>query len=673
MTQRPFAIAGNPNVGKTTLFNSITGFSQHVGNYPGVTIDKVEGTVRYKGGVFTFVDLPGAYSLLAISQDELASRHFLEQATTNGIINIWDASNLKQSLYLTLELVEMELPITVYANMTDVVRSRGISINYDRLSERLGVDIVAGVARLKKGVSALMESVEGKIAVPSSLHYTQEFETTIKQLRAIAGGIPRWQAIKLLEKDKEITERLTTAQREAVKGKIAILEDEWGEKATRKVVRERRAIIDDLFDDCVHVPERKSQFLTRFIDSVVLNKYAALPIFFGFLFLMFQVVFTLGEPMVALLERGNALLASFVASFWSAGSTSILKSLLVDGVIGGVGGVLVFTPNIFLMFAIIAFMEDSGYMSRIAVIMDRQMSRVGLNGKSFIPLILGFGCSVPAIMGARIIESRRERIATQFVVPFMSCGARLPVLLLLVSAFVPAAYRGLALSLIYFIGIVIGLIVALVLRLTLLRGTKTPLLVELPHYNIPSLKSIVIHTWERGKHFLIKAGTVILAVSVILWVLSAFPRYKAPAGSSLPETTAARSQLEHSFIGRLGKMAKPIFAPMGGDWKIGSAFISALAAKEVFVSQMGILLSLDKEDVPETNLRTKLVKHYSLPAALAFIAFILLSAPCMATFAIMKSETKSWRWPLLQVVTMTGIAWVVAVFLYQVGARIVGV
>jgi len=377
---------------------------------------------------------------------------------------------------------------------------------------------------------------------------------------------------------------------------------------------------------------------------------------------MFQTVFTLGGPLEGMLESFFNGLGTFVGSFWVEGSDSIIRSLIVDGIVGGVGGILVFSPYIFLVFMAIAFLEDSGYMSRVAVIMDRWMSKIGLSGKSFMPMILGLGCTVPAVMGARIIENKFERLATIMVIPFMSCGARLPVYLLIISAFVPGGYQAVALLMIYLLGVAVAAAVAKILRLSIFKGEENPLIIELPSYTRPSFKSIMLLTWERGKHFLEKAGTIILAASIILWILNSFPRVDMDdMDKSLSKAQISYIQAEESFSGRIGKFIEPAFKVFDADWKVASSFLASIAAKELFVSQLSILNALSEDEEGTDLLEGKIKEQYSFATAMAMIMLILLSAPCVATFAAVKAETNSWLWPSVQYVGMILISYVFAV------------
>jgi len=675
------AIAGQPNVGKSTIFNFLTGIRQHVGNYPGVTVDRKEGEVSYGDYEIKIHDLPGIYSMSAFSPEEVVARNVIVEEKPDLVINIVDSSNLEKNLYLTLQLLEMRVPVVLFLNMMDMAESKGIKISKNSISKELGIPVVSGVGKKKEGLTELLSTavaVYEKKANYSGIIYSDKMEFYVDGIKNIlaqhsAPMTKGWIAIKLLEGDSQIEEYFEKDFLLHIKSHLRGLEKEiereYGADSVAAVIKERYTLINRISEKAIKKESEQKLSITRKIDNIVLHERLALPIFFLLMFFLFQMVFTLGDPMMGLLEEAFAWLSETVSGFWPAGSDSLLKSLVVDGIIAGVGGVLLFVPNIFLMFFGIAFLEGTGYMARVAVIMDRYMAKIGLSGKSFVPMILGFGCSTPAIMGARIVENRWERLTTILVTPFMSCGARLPVYLLLVSIFVAEKFQAASLWGIYMTGILLGLIAARLIRSTILKGEQNPLLIELPEYMVPAMRTLTLHTWEKGKHFLKKAGTIILAVSILLWVATVFPKYEAPEGSNMTEAEIASMQVENSFMGKIGKGVEPAIELMGGDWRIGSAFVASLAAKEVFVSELGILFSLGSEaDEGSAALQAKIKEKYTLPAALAFILFILLSAPCIATFAIVKAETKSWRWPLFQYAGMTLIAFLVSVFTYQVGS-----
>ena len=673
------ALAGQPNVGKSTLFNSLTGFNQCVANYPGVTVECREGKARHDDRLFDFIDLPGTYSISSFSPEEKIAVDVINNEKPDLIVNIINSSNLEQNLYLTSQLLELKIPLILFLNMSDIAASKGLSVDSRRLSKILGVPVISGAAIKKNGIDELISEIvktydEKKL--PLSVSYNTELENYLEALSSSIRKLsdsdnPRWDAIRFIEEEKPHREIDRSILRLAEKIKNEI-KNKTGFEPAEIFLRERYRIITKLADECIKKEEIKKRPFTSLLDSFFMNRFTAIPLFFIMIYILFQVVFTLGDPMMRWIETIFGYISATVSSFWPAGSESMLKSVIVDGIIAGTGGVLVFTPNVFLLFLGIAFLEGTGYMARAAVIMDRYMSKSGLSGKSFIPMVLGFGCNVPAIMSTRIIENKWERFATILSIPFMSCSARLPVYVLLISAFIPDKFRALTLLGIYLTGISAAMITAKTLRSTILKGDENPLLIELSDYTLPSLKSILLQTWERGKHFITRAGTVILATSIILWALTAFPEYGSKA-ESLSKAESAKIQIENSYMGHIGKAIEPAVKLMGGDWRIGSAFAASIAAKEVFVSQIGILFSLGEVNENNTSLKQKIRETYSIPAVLSFILFMLLSAPCLATFAIIKAETGKWRWGLFQFAFMTVIAFSLSVIVYQSGTFLMSI
>jgi ferrous iron transport protein B len=667
------ALAGQPNVGKSTLFNTLTGFNQCVANYPGVTVECREGKARHDDRLFDFIDLPGTYSISSFSPEEKIAVDVINDEKPDLIVNIVNSANLEQNLYLTSQLLELNIPLILFLNMSDIAASKGISIDSRLLSEKLGIPVISGAAIKKNGIEDLIHEIiytYDKGTTPPSLNYNSELEADLEKLAlSIKNNTdsenPRWDAIRFIEEDTPHKEVNSTINELAERIKIEI-QKRTGSEPSEHFLRERYSIITKIAALCIKQEKVKKKPLTAMLDSIFMNRFTAIPLFFVMIYILFQMVFTLGDPMMGWIEALFGTISSGISSLWPEGSDSLLRSVIIDGIIAGTGGVLVFTPNVFLLFMGIAFLEGTGYMARAAVIMDRYMSKTGLSGKSFIPMVLGFGCNVPAIMSTRIIENKWERFATILSIPFMSCSARLPVYVLLISAFIDDQYRALTLLVIYLTGIAAAMITARTLRSTILKGDENPLLIELSDYTLPSMKSIFMQTWDRGKHFLERAGTVILATSIILWALTAFPGFD-PAESSLSEAEAAKMQIEQSYMGRIGKVLEPAVELMGGDWRAGSAFVASMAAKEVFVSQIGILFSLGEVTEDDTSLKQKIKETYSIPAVLAFILFTLLSAPCLATFAIIKAETGQWRWAFFQFAFMTIIAFSFSVILYQTG------
>jgi ferrous iron transport protein B len=694
MTERlRIALAGNPNSGKTTLFNRLTGARQRVGNFPGVTIEKRSGVCRHENRVFEVVDLPGIYSLTAHSADEVVARDYLLEERPDAVVAVLDASNLERNLYLAVQLLELGLPVILALNMSDVAAARGLAFDAERLSEHLGAPVVPMVAVTGVGVKELLEQISsvagakaGSARAPMS--YGTEIDHALSKLtRAVAANPslnghypPAWIALKLIESDGQIgrvvpPELLAEASKE-----VHQLEESLGDSPSNLVADARYRFITDACSGSVRSAIAPRRTGSDHLDALLTNRWLGIPIFFGLMYLVFQLTFTLGAAPMTWIESVFSALASVVAGFWPAGSDSALKSLLVDGVIGGVGGVIVFLPNILLLFLAIAILDDSGYMARVAFLMDRVMRKVGLHGKSFIPLLTGFGCSVPAIMAARTIEGRRDRFATIMVTPLMSCGARLPIYALLIPAFFPPRLHAPMLWLIYLIGIALAIAAARVLRSTLLKGPPKPFLLELPPYRFPTVRSVLLQMRSRSWLYLRKAGTIILGISILLWALTRYPQLpndtaeqahraqtfeEADAAADAPSASA---ELAHSFAGRIGRAIEPVLKPLGFDWRIGTALIGAFAAKEVFVAQLGIVFSIDEASGDAGSLRKKLRTAYSPLTAFCIMLFCLTGMPCMATVAVTRHETNSWKWALFQLGGLTALAYVLTLLVYQAGS-----
>jgi len=710
------ALAGNPNSGKTTVFNSITGARQHVANYPGVTVETKHGQVRAAGRTLRVVDLPGTYSLTARSVEEIIARNFIIDESPDVVVDIVDASNLERNLYLATQLLELGVPMVLAFNMYDVAASHGFHIDVRRLSDLLGVPIVPTVGHKGEGISELLQAAaqagsehESAVAAQHYPDYGSEIEPHVRELTkniVTECGQPRharWYAVKLIENDPETIKRLSALCPQALESICAMadrirthLRRIFGESAEIILAERRYGFISGACSEALRRTVESRRILSDSIDAVLTNRWLGFPIFAALMYLVFQLTFTIGEVPMGWLESGFDWLSGAVGRMWAEGSGGPLRSLLVDGVIGGVGGVLVFLPNILLLFLAIAFLEGTGYMARAAFIMDKLMHKLGLHGKSFIPMLIGFGCSVPAIMGTRTLETRRDRLTTMLVVPLMSCSARLAIYALIIPAFFPASWRAPMLWTIYFIGILLAVGCAKLLRVTVLRGRTVPFVMELPPYRLPTLRGLLIHMWERSWLYLRKAGTIILAVSVVLWALGRWPGLpadraaqfehdraairadasltEAPQDERIAEINVAQTKeaLEHSLIGRLGKGLELVLRPCGFDWKISTAMIGAFAAKEVFVAQMGIVYSLGEEaDEQSEPLRAKLQAAYTPLQGFCIMLFCLISAPCVATIAVTRRESNSWRWALLQLVGLTVLAWTLTTAVYQVGRLIV--
>jgi ferrous iron transport protein B len=703
------SLAGNPNSGKTTIFNNLTGMRQHVGNYPGVTVEKRSGDISYKGYDIEIIDLPGIYSLTAFSEEEIVARNYILQEKPDVIINIIDSSNLERNLYLTVQLLELGFPMVLDFNMADIASKKGMKVDKELLSELLGAPIIETIGPRGKGTDRLLDaaievserSENKRIEIP----YGDEIEnelirimTALEDTSVPAGGmIRRWTAVKLLEQDSEVTARLTENRQQRKDEIIEIVSDSTNHiKNIMRVSPEvliadaRYGFIKGALKEAHEEADDASIDITEKVDTILTNRFLGIPIFALIIYLMFQFVFTLGRYPMQWIELGFGKLSVFLNGVIAH---DLLRSLIVDGIIGGVGGVIVFTPNIALLFFAIALLEDSGYMARAAFVMDRVMHRIGLHGKSFIPLIIGFGCTVPAYMGSRILENKKDRLITMHINTFCSCGARLPVYILIAGTFFPA-YAGNVIFSIYLIGIIFAIIMAKVLRATRFRGELEPFVMELPPYRVPTMKGILIHTWERAWMYVKKAGTIILAISIIMWFLFTFPvigdeDYSQDYQSQLEalqqsfaskeitegqyqdqaaaiEAEMAAEKLEFSAAGRMGKFMEPVFKPLGFDWKLVVASISGVAAKEVIVSSLGTLFSIGGADESSEGLQERLKGNYHPLVGYNFMLFTLLYFPCMASMAVFRREAGT-KEMLFQMGYTLALAWTVALIVYQIG------
>jgi len=676
------ALAGNPNSGKSTLFNHLTGARQHVGNYPGVTVERREGTRRHGDLDLRIVDLPGTYSLTARSVEEAIARQVIVEERPSVVVDIIDASILERNLYLAVQLMELGVPLVLAFNMSDVARARGHEFDIDKLSRFFGAPIVETVGNRGEGVEELLDTIVAtagrrETGREGAVEYGREIEAEIARLEPLfvgedgltCGHTPRWLAVKTLENDAEVRARIASpALIEEADRSAARLERVLGEGPETAIAGRRYGFISGACQEAVRSTVEARHDMSDRIDTVVLNRVLGLPLFLALMYAVFHLTFSLGDPAMGWIEAGFGWLGEAVEAQWAAGADGPLKSLLVDGIIAGVGGVIVFLPNILLLFLAIAILEDSGYMARAAFIMDRLMHKIGLHGKSFIPLLIGFGCSVPAIMATRTLDNRRDRLTTMLVIPLVSCGARLTIYALIIPAFFPPAWQAPVLWLIYVIGIALAMAGAKLLRSTVLKGESVPLVMELPPYRLPTVQSVMIHMWNRGWLYLKKAGTVILAVSIVMWAMTSYPKRPAPDVAQGPQPTRQAEDLAYSVAGRIGRGMEPVLKPMGFDWRIGTALIGAFAAKEVFVAQMGIVYSLGEADGDSEALRERLRAEYTPLVAFCIMLFALVSAPCMATIAVTRRESNSWWWALGQLGGLTILAYVLTVLVYQVGS-----
>ena len=703
-SQLTCALVGNPNAGKTCIFNSLTGTHQHVGNYPGVTVAVKDGTARQGGRLFNLIDLPGTYSLTAYSIEEIIVQSCLLDQKPDVVINVIDASNLERNLYLTTQLIELGLPTIVALNMSDEARNQGIGIDYRKLGQLLGVPFVPTVGNRGIGLCELLDTAiavaEGTsdIAHRVPVNYGEDVEQLIALFEERLEAMPdlverygkRWLAIHLLEKDKTVCEviaphpkgqEILAARDEAVQ----YLESLLHEDIPSLFAERRYGFVRGAVRETVSMSVEQKIRISDAIDAVVTHRLLGIPIFIAFLWLMFETTFSLGEIPMGWIESGVSLIGGALAAILPDG---MFRGLVVDGVINGVGSVIIFLPNILILFFFISLMEDTGYMARAAFIMDRVMHTLGLHGKSFIPMVMGFGCNVPAILATRTLENRSDRLLTILINPLMSCSARLPVYILLAGTFF-AAHATMVIFGIYALGIVLAMLVGQLFRRTLFRGEAMPFVMELPPYRVPLLRSVLIHVWDRAYVFIRKVGGVILVTTVLIWLLCSFPG-NFPGSTELqqsiqqletspasPDESAELSrlktefteqQLQYSFAGRLGGYVAPMLRPMGLDWKEGLALLTGIAAKETVVSTLGVLYQTGAEaDETSEGLRVALRSSGLTPAsALAMMAIVLIYVPCFGTIAIIRRETASRRWTLFAITYSSMLAWLVGFTIYHI-------
>ena len=675
------ALVGNPNCGKTSLFNIASGSHEHVGNYSGVTVDAKEGHFKFKGYDITLVDLPGTYSLSAYSPEELYVRKNLLDAMPDVVVNVVDASNIERNLYLTTQLIDMNLRTVMALNMYDELQHKGDKLDIKQLGYLLGMPVCPTVSRDGQGIPELFDTVikiyeqsNPKLARHIHVNHGAELEKSIKRLQMIIYGnkdiyshySTRYLAIKYLERDKDVEKTLSgipeaSSLQEARTEEEARIRELLGTSPESAIVDAKYAFIQGALAETYerYQEERPRRTLTDKIDAIVTNQWLAFPIFLVLLWFIFWATFTIGQYPMDWIDWCVAKFGDWVGSMMADGW---VKDLVVDGVIAGVGSVLVFLPNIMILYFFISIMEDSGYMARAAFIMDKLMHKIGLHGKSFIPMVMGFGCNVPAIMATRSIESRKSRLVTIAIIPFMSCAGRLPIFVLFAGAFFPSN-PATALLGIYLLGIVLAILSALVLS-KFVKDDDLPFVMELPPYRVPTGKAIWRHTWEKGRQYLEKMATTILLFSVLIWFLGYFPRHEG-------QSTAY--QQEHSYIGMVGKAIEPVNEPLGFNWKMDVGLLAGVGAKELVISTMGVMYAQDGEeyeglgDEDDTQLQAALKATVPTAAALAFMVFVLLYFPCIATFVAIKNETGKWRWAILLALYTILVAWVCAFAAYRIG------
>lgn len=687
------ALIGNPNCGKTSLFNVASGAREHVGNYSGVTVDAKTGTFRQDDVTFRIVDLPGTYSLACYSPEELYVRKYLRDNEPDVIVNIVDATNLERNLYLTTELINMNRPMVIALNMFDELKQKGISLDYKKLSEMIGVPIVPTVARTGEGIRQLFDAViavaEDRHAVVRHVHVTlgKELEQSVGVLnRALKADpdlrprfSPRYMAIKLLENDKEV-ESLVEGTKDAKE--IFELRDREvdrlaevfpGEDVASLIAGESYGFISGALAETMEQNPVDSADTTRVLDAIVTNRLFGFPIFLAIMAFIFWATFSVGQYPMDWIEAAVGWLGSLIEQYMPDGP---LKDLIGDGIIGGVGGVIVFLPNILILYFCLSFLEDSGYMARAAFIMDKVMHRMGIHGKSFIPLVMGFGCNVPAIMSTRSIESRSSRLITILINPFMSCSARVPIYVLLIGAFFPD-HATLAFMSLYILGILVAVLTARMLRRFYFKADETPFVMELPPYRLPTFKASCRHMWAKGEQYLRKMGGVILVASIIVWALNYFPLHDEQA--STPSFEAEQidegriDTSRDSYLEMAGKAVNPVMEPAGFHWRATVAVLAGIPAKEIVVSSLGVLYTGD-EEVAESKLSERIKApnpvtgkpDFTSASALAFMVFVLLYFPCMATLVAIVKETGHWGYGLFSVVYNTAVAWLAAVITYQI-------
>lgn len=710
------ALVGNPNCGKTSLFNIASGAHEHVGNYSGVTVDAKEGLFDFQGYHFRIVDLPGTYSLSAYTPEELYVRKHIIEETPDVIINVVDSSNLERNFYLTTQLIDMNVRMVIALNMYDELEASGNKLDYTQLSQLIGVPMVPTVCRRGEGVDKLFHVIIGiyeggdflsqkgeirseiledlrdwhKTYVPDHefgshkeeedarprgymrhihINHGPELERSIEEVKkAISQNedirhkySTRFLSIKLLENDREIENFISTLPNGkeiiAIRNKETLrIRKVMNEDSEQAITDAKYGFITGALKETFTDNHLEKEQTTRVIDSIVTHRIWGYPIFFLFLYIMFEGTFVLGDYPMQGIEWLVDQLGNLIRNNMAEGP---LKDLLIDGIIGGVGGVIVFLPNILILYFFISILEDSGYMARAAFIMDKIMHRMGLHGKSFIPLIMGFGCNVPAIMATRTIEDRKSRLITMLVNPLMSCSARLPIYLVMIGAFFPNCASFMLLC-IYTAGILLAVIMARIFSKFLVKGEDSPFVMELPPYRMPTSKSIMRHTWEKGAQYLKKMGGIIMIASIIIWFLGYYPRHDAH------ESVA--EQQENSYIGQIGKAIEPVIKPLGFDWKLGIGLISGVGAKELVVSTLGVLYT-NEGDVENVNLSDRI--PITPLVALAYMLFVLIYFPCIATFAAIKQESGSWKWAIFAAGYTTGLAWLVAFTVFQIGSIII--
>jgi len=707
------ALVGNPNCGKTTLFNRVSHSREHVGNYAGVTVDSKDALFSHKGYTFRITDLPGTYSLSDYSSEERYVREHILHNKPDVVVNVVDANNLERNLYLTSQLLDMDITVVLALNMYDDLLERKDKLDTDLLSKLLGIRVVPTISHRGKGIYRLLNHVirvfEDRDPDIRHIHinYGEEIEQSVQKLQELIRETPsltdnyssRFLSLKLLEQDDNSTHLISKADnfieiQDTTRGEINRIRHLFKEEPDSMITDARYGFIAGALKETMKKSGKDPGFSrSHRIDRILTNKYLGFPLFLGFLWLMFHATFTLGNYPMGWIESGVDLLGSFLRSHMAEG---VLQDMLVDGVVGGVGGVIVFLPNILILFFFISLMEDTGYMARTAFIMDKVMHLFGLHGKSFIPLIMGFGCNVPAIIATRTLENRNDRLLTMLIIPFMSCSARLPVYVLIAGALFPEN-AGHIIFLLYMVGVVFSLLMSILFKKILFKNREAPFVMELPVYRNPGIRVILRHMWNKGAYYLKKMGGVILIASIIIWVLGYFPRkveytknyenlISLEMTSSGDNVLTLQREMEaerqaHSYIGRLGKAIEPVIRPLGFDWKMGISLVTGFAAKEIVVSTMGVLYQAEvgTEVGESTSLQNRIMEQvytsgpragetvFTPLAGFSFLLFVLFYLPCVAVIVTVGRESGSWKWAGFVLFYTTAIAWVASFVVYQVG------